>query len=60
MKSKNDLATTLAYAQPRDIGIYFGQSALVRFGSEQDAKDSSEVIAVVDQGGLGCPTATIT
>lgn len=55
MKAKNDLAATLAYVQPRDIGIYFGQSALARFGSEQDAKDSSEVIAVVDQGGLGLP-----
>ena len=55
MKSKADLAPTLAYLHPRDIGIYFGNSALFRFGSEQDAKNSSEVIAAVDQGGLGLP-----
>ena len=55
MKSKADLAPTLAYLHPRDIGIYFGTAALFRFGSEQDAKNSSEVIASVDQGGLGLP-----
>ena len=53
MTSKADLAPTLAYLHPRDIGIYFGSAALFRFGSEQDAKNSSEVIASVDQGGLG-------
>ena len=53
MKSKTDLAPTLAYLHPKDIGIYFGNSALFRFGSEQDAKNSAEVIAAVDQGGLG-------
>jgi len=53
MKSKADLAPTLAYLHPRDIGIYFGNSALFRFGSEQDAKNSAEVIAAADQGGLG-------
>jgi len=55
MKSKADLAPTLAYLHPKDITIYFGNAALFRFGSEQDAKNSSEVIAVVDQGGLGLP-----
>lgn len=55
MKSKADLAPTLAYLHPRDIGIYFGNSSLFRFGSEQDAKNSAEVIAAVDQGGLGLP-----
>jgi putative endopeptidase len=55
MKSKADLAPTLAYLHPRDIGIYFGNAALFHFGSEQDAKNSSEVIAGVDQGGLGLP-----
>src|SRR5664279_940062 len=55
MKSKADLAQTLAYLHSRDIGIYFGNAALFRFGSEQDAKNSSEVIAGVDQGGLGLP-----
>ena len=28
MKSKSDLAPTLAYLHPRDIGIYFGTAAL--------------------------------
>jgi putative endopeptidase len=55
MKSKSDLAEVLAKLHPADIGIYFGQSALFRFGSTQDAKNSSEVIAEVDQGGLGLP-----
>ena len=55
MTSKADLAPTLAYLHPKDIGIYFGNSALFRFGSEQDAKNSAEVIAAVDQGGLGLP-----
>jgi putative endopeptidase len=32
-----------------------GTSALFRFGSEQDAKNSSTVIAVIGQGGLGLP-----
>jgi endothelin-converting enzyme/putative endopeptidase len=55
MKSKADLAPTLAYLHPNDITIYFGNAALFRFGSEQDAKNSAEVIASVDQGGLGLP-----
>jgi len=32
-----------------------GSPAFFRFGSEQDAKDSSQVIPVVDQGGLSLP-----
>ena len=32
-----------------------GANALFRFGSEQDAKDSTQVIARADQGGLGLP-----
>ncbi len=32
-----------------------GSNALFRFGSEQDAKNSTEVIARADQGGLGLP-----
>lgn len=55
LKSKADLPGVLAKLHPADIGIYFGQSALFRFGSTQDAKNSSEVIAEVDQGGLGLP-----
>jgi endothelin-converting enzyme/putative endopeptidase len=55
MKSKADLAPVLAYLHPRDIGASLGNSSLFRFGSEQDAKNSAEVIAAVDQGGLGLP-----
>ena len=55
MKSKADLAPVLAYLHPRDIGVSLGNSSLFRFGSEQDAKNSAEVIAAVDQGGLGLP-----
>lgn len=55
LKSKNDLAAFLAYFHPQDIRVYFGQSALFRFGSTQDAKNSNEVIAEVDQGGLSLP-----
>ena len=32
-----------------------GTAPFFRFGSEQDAKNSARVIAVVDQGGLGLP-----
>src|SRR5258708_3079956 len=32
-----------------------GSAPFFRFGSEQDAKDSTKVIAGVDQGGLGLP-----
>jgi endothelin-converting enzyme/putative endopeptidase len=55
LRSKADLADYLAHAHPEDIGIYFGQAPLFRFGSTQDAKSSAEVIAEVDQGGLGLP-----
>ena len=54
-RSKADLPATLAYLHPRDIGASLGGSSLFRFGSEQDAKNSDEVIAAVDQGGLGLP-----
>ena len=55
LKSKADLADLLAHFHPEDIGIYFGSSALFSFGSDQDAKNSTETIAEVDQGGLGLP-----
>jgi len=55
VRSKADLASYLAHFHPEDIGIYFGSSALFSFGSTQDAKNSAEVIAGVDQGGLGLP-----
>ena len=48
LKSKNGIADLLA-------DRVFRGEALFDVGSQQDAKDSSEVIAVVDQGGLGLP-----
>jgi putative endopeptidase len=55
LRNKAELADYLARAHPEDIGIYFGQAPLFRFGSTQDAKNSAEIIAEVDQGGLGLP-----
>ena len=55
LKSKADLAGYLAATHPQDIGIYFGQAPLFRFFSTQDAKNSNEVTAEVDQGGLSLP-----
>ncbi len=55
VRTKTELADYLAHAHPEDIGIYFGQAPLFSFGSAQDAKNSAEVIAEVDQGGLGLP-----
>jgi putative endopeptidase len=55
LRNKAELPDYLARAHPEDIGIYFGQAPLFRFGSTQDAKNSAEVIAEVDQGGLGLP-----
>jgi putative endopeptidase len=55
LRSKADLPEYLAYFHPQDIGIYFGNAALFHFGSTQDAKNSAEVIAEVDQGGIGLP-----
>ena len=51
--SKNALAEYLATSQyPTAI---FGAGSLFTFRSDQDAKNSSEVIAEADQGGLGLP-----
>jgi putative endopeptidase len=55
LKSKAEFADFLASFHPRDLGIYFGSSALFSFGSDQDAKDSTQFIAELDQGGLGLP-----
>ena len=55
LRTKADLAGYLAHFHPQDIGVYFGSSALFRFGSSQDVKNSAEVIAEVDEGGLGLP-----
>jgi putative endopeptidase len=52
LRSKADLAPIVA--QP----AFFGEprrSTLFRFGSNQDAKDSTQMIAEADQGGLGLP-----
>ncbi|MCU1337403.1 MAG: Endothelin-converting enzyme 1 [Bryobacterales bacterium] len=41
-----------------ELAVYMfriGSGPFFRFGSEQDAKDSTRVIAVMDQGGLGLP-----
>src|SRR5258708_13913472 len=52
LQSKTDLAEVVAnpaYFLP------YRRSTLFRFGSEQDAKNSAQVIAVTDQVGLGLP-----
>jgi putative endopeptidase len=52
LQSKTELAEVVAnpaYFLP------YRRSTLFRFGSEQDAKDSAQQIAVADQGGLGLP-----
>ena len=53
LKSKDAFAEYLATAQyPTALG---GSGPLFNFRSTQDAKDSAEVIAEADQGGLGLP-----
>jgi putative endopeptidase len=49
MKGAVDLQAEIAHLQ--SIGV----DAMFRFGSRQDAKDSTQVIATVVQGGLGLP-----
>ncbi|HXL22677.1 MAG TPA: M13 family metallopeptidase [Candidatus Dormibacteraeota bacterium] len=49
IKSTSDLQTESARLQR------LGAGALFRFGSNQDAKDSTQVIATASQGGLGLP-----
>jgi predicted metalloendopeptidase len=49
VKSAPDLQAEVARLQENGIGVMF------RFGSRQDAKDSSQVIAAANQGGLGLP-----
>src|ERR1700730_13069646 len=52
LQSKTDLAEIVAnpaYFLP------YRRSTLFHFASEQDAKNSAQVIAVTDQGGLGLP-----
>jgi endothelin-converting enzyme/putative endopeptidase len=53
LKSKNAIAEYLATSQfPTSI---FGGGSLFTFRSTQDFKDSTQVIAETDQGGLGLP-----
>ncbi|HEY4361576.1 MAG TPA: M13 family metallopeptidase [Bryobacteraceae bacterium] len=49
LKSKKDLAALVAQLFKDGAPVFFN------FGSEQDAKDSTKVIAGLDQGGLGLP-----
>ncbi len=49
VKNAAELQAETARLQERGIGVMF------RFSSRQDAKDSSQVIATVNQGGLGLP-----
>jgi putative endopeptidase len=49
IKSSSDLQTEAARLQRLGPGVLF------RFGSNQDAKDSTQVIATASQGGLGLP-----
>jgi len=53
LKSKQDLAEYIATAQfPPSL---YGGGTLFTFRSNQDYKDSTQVIAEADQGGLGLP-----
>jgi putative endopeptidase len=47
--SKDDLTSLAGELQRYNVNIFFG------FGEEQDFKDSSKQVAVIDQGGLGLP-----
>jgi endothelin-converting enzyme/putative endopeptidase len=49
MKSKSDLPATIAWLHARGVRNSFN------FGSDQDFKDSTQVIATADQGGMGLP-----
>jgi endothelin-converting enzyme/putative endopeptidase len=49
LKDKGQLAAEVAHLQQRGINSMF------EFGSGQDFKDSNEVIAQADQGGIGLP-----
>ncbi|WP_315967334.1 M13 family metallopeptidase [Corallococcus exiguus] len=49
LKSPQAVAGAVAWLHARDV------NALFRVGSDQDQKDATQVIAVVDAGGLGLP-----
>ena len=55
IKNMHGLAEYVAEFRPTDITVYFGNSALFAFSSGQDAKNSQQVIADLDQGGIGLP-----
>jgi len=55
LKSKADLPAELAHLHPNDVGSFLGRAPMFSFGSDQDAKNSSEFIAELDQGGIGLP-----
>ena len=49
LKSKDELPALLAHFQLINVNAFLG------FGEQQDFKDATKQIAVVDQGGLGLP-----
>jgi endothelin-converting enzyme/putative endopeptidase len=49
LKTKADLAGEVGRLHSQGVNVLFG------FGAQQDFKDATKVIAVVDQGGLGLP-----
>ena len=49
VKTKADLPALVAQLHASGIGVLFG------FGSEQDFKDATRVLAITGQGGLGLP-----
>jgi endothelin-converting enzyme/putative endopeptidase len=49
LKSREELTALLAHDQRIGVNAFLG------FGSEQDPKDATRVIASIDQGGLGLP-----
>lgn len=49
LKSKKGLPKLIAYLNKQDVNVF------VNFGSQQDLKDATKEIAVIDQGGLGLP-----
>lgn len=49
LRSKKGLPSLIAYLNRQDVDVF------VNFGAQQDFKDASKEIAVIDQGGLGLP-----
>src|SRR5207253_283761 len=55
LKSKAELASLVVSMQPAKENYLRQETVLFDFGSSQDFKDSTQVIAEADQGGLGLP-----